>query len=225
MHIRIKRLVSPVPRVYWDAEDLARRAREAEERGMLCGHSREHARMAYQLQLLEMAVLDGIGVWRVHHPPRAGNPPSLEEIPFLPQVPTAEAVLSGHVAFRYLPRAGRILLLVGGGQSAPPKEMAGWEEARCLRLPQLVYLIRPRDAGAVMAAQEAYLEEIGRLEDEQREVARLCRAFDAELQAVSGGEFDPGRHESIAEWDDERDLLRTGWVSGEHRDHLRWLVL
>jgi|GEM_PF-5011605 len=225
MHIRIKRLVSPVPRVYVEATSLAGRAREAEERGMLCGSALDRTRVEYQLKLLEIGVLEGIAVWRAHHGSERPAPPDLEEIPFLPQVPTADSVLSGHVAFRYLPKSERILLLVGDGRLAPPEEMANWEEARGLRLRHLVYVIQPADAGGVAGLHAQHLAEIGRLNREQEEVARLCRDFDVELRATSGGRFDPELHESIAEWDDDRDLLRTGWVPREHRDELRWLVL
>jgi len=226
MHIRIKRLVSPVPRVYCDAAGLAHRAREAEERGLLCGNALGRARAQYQVALLEIAVLDGIAVWHVHHGTERQAEPDLEEIPFLPQVPTTDAVLMGQVAFRYLPQSNRILLLRGGdGPMARPEEMAQWGEARCLRLRRLLYVIAPPDADAVADLHGRHLEEVRHLEDEQREVARLCTDFDAELRAISGGEFDPRVHESIAEWDDDRDLLRTGWVPREHGEELRWLVL
>ncbi len=225
MLIRIKRLVSPVPRVYVDADGLAGRAREAEERGMLCGSALERARAEYQLNLLEIAVLEGIAVWRVHH--GAQRPPQvdMEEIPFLPQVPTADSVLSGYVTFRFLPKSERILLFVGDVRLAPPEEMALWSEGRCLRLTPLAYVIRSSEPRVVAEVHGRHLQEIERLRREQEEVARLCRDFDAELRAMSGGRFDPELHESIAEWDDDRQLLRTGWVPREHRDQLRWLVL
>lgn len=225
MHIRIKRLVSPVPRVYLDAVSLAHRAREAEERGMLCGNALEHARVHYQLRLLEIGVLEGIAVWRVNQSPHRSSPPELEAIPFLPQVPTTDSVLSGHVAFRYLPASERILLFAGNGRLAPPEEMAEWEQARCLRLHHLVYLIQPADADVVTEMHAEHLQAVRRFDDEQQQIARLCQDFDSELHTMSGGEFDPQLHESIAEWDDDRDLLRTGWVPREHRDRLRWLVL
>lgn len=223
MRIRIKRLVSPVPRVYVEAQGLAGRAREAEERGMLCGNALERVRAEYQLQLLEIAVLEGIAVWRGRRV--GGADPELEEIPFLPTVPTADQVLAAQVAFRYLPRSGRILQLSGGRRLPQPEEMEGWGERRCLRLPGLEYVIQPPADSGVAALHARHLEEIDRLLGEQEEIARLCRDFDAELHAMSGGRFDPELHESIAEWDDDRALLRTGWVGREYRDHLRWLVL
>lgn len=225
MHVRIKRLVSPVPRVYLDATGLARRAREAEERGMQCGGALERARSDYQLKLLEIGVLEGVAVWRVHHASERPGDPELEEIPFLPHVPTADATLSGHVAFRYLPRSERILVIVGAGRLASAEEMATWEEARCLRLRHVVFAIQPADPGRAADVHTLHLAEVARLDREQQEVARLCRDFDVELRERSGGRFDPELHESIAEWDDDRDLLRTGWVPREHRDELRWLVL
>ncbi len=225
MHVRIKRLISPIPRVYVEAIGLARRAREAEERGMLCGGALERARIEYQLKLLEIALLDGVGVWRVHHGPDRSDPPVLEEIPFLPEVPATDTVLAGHVTFRYLAAVDRILLFVGEGRLPPPEEMAGWEEARCLRLRRLAFLIQPGDPGPVRDVHTRYLQEVERLGREQEDVARLCRDFDTELRATSGGQFDPELHESIAEWDDDRDLLRTGWVPREYRDQLRWLLL
>lgn len=225
MQIRIKRLVSPVPRVYLDGDDLAHRAREAEERGMLCGTALEHVRLAYQLRLMEIAVLDGIAVWRLQGTSRSDLRPQLEEIPFLPQVPIADSVVSGHVSFRYLPDMDRVLLFVGARSLPPPEQMALWEEARCLRLRHLAYLVQPGDRDEIVEVHTAHLRDIQGLHEEEEEVARLCRAFDTELQAATGGAFDPGLHESIAEWDDDRHLLRTGWVPRAHSDHLRWLVL
>jgi hypothetical protein len=225
MHVRIKRLVSPIPRVYVDAVALARRAREAEERGMVCGGALERVRLEYQLKLLEIALLDGVGVWRVHPAAERAEAPLLEEIPFLPEVPTTDVVLAGHVAFRYRPESNRILLFAGEGRLAPPEEMLTWEEARCLRLRHLAYVIQTEDPAPVREVHAQYLQEVSRLAREQEDVARLCRAFDAELRAMSNGRFDPELHESIAEWDDDRSLLRTGWVDREYRDQLRWLVL
>ena len=225
MYIRIKRLVSPVPREYVDADSLAHRARMAEERGMICGTAMERARMDYQLRLLEIALLDGVSVWRAHRVGRGERIPHLEEIPFLPKVPTTDLVLTGHVAFRYLPDSGRILLFLGDGQLPPPEELARWDEERGLRLGHLGYVIAPSDPDAVTELHQQHLRELATLEDEHQEVLRLCSEFDRELRAASGGRFDPALHESIAEWDDDRHLLRTGWVPREHREELRWLLL
>ena len=225
MYIRIKRLVSPIPRVYVDADSLAQRARMAEERGMMCGNVMEHARIDYQVRLLEIALLEGISVWRVHQASRPERQPHLEEVPFLPQVPTTDLVLAGHVAFRYLPASGRILLFAPAGQLPPPEEMGGWEDWRCLRLPHLAYVIAPSDPDIVAQLHDEHLRELGQLEAEHQEVVRLCHEFDRELRAASGGRFDPELHESIAEWDDDRHLLRTGWVPREHGEELRWLLL